>query len=448
MNHDVSTKSSNLFSLDLSRDYPTLVRGENVYVYDDQGKQYLDAIAGIAVVAIGYGRERVAKAIADQALKLPFVASNLFSNQPAKDLAQFVARFMPGDCDSIHFTSGGSEAVEAAIKICRQYQYERGKNDKHVLIARKVSYHGATLGALSATGFASRRKKFLPLLLDWPHIPAAYCYRCPFGSSYPGCDLACARSLEDQIQQLGQEQVMGFIAEPVVGAAGAALVPPPQYWPIVREICTRYDVLLLADEVLSGFGRTGKPFALDHWNTTPDLITLAKGISSGYAPLGAIGVSQKVRSVFQEKRVPFDHVFTFSANPISSAAALEALIIWEEEQLWNNADKVGKYMFRQLETLKVHEIVGDVRGLGFLAGIEFVKDRESKEPYPPETGLARLVGRTALAKGLVTYPTSGMVDGVRGDAICLFPPLVFTSGHVDEMVEKLDATLDEVERRL
>jgi adenosylmethionine-8-amino-7-oxononanoate aminotransferase len=448
MNNNANTEPSHLFSLDLSRDYPTLVRGEGVYVYDDQGKQYLDAIAGIAVVAIGYGRERVAKTIAEQAMKLPYVASNIFSNEPAIKLADQLARLMPGDCNSIHFTSGGSEAVEAAIKICRQYQYERGKGDKHVLIARWSSYHGATLGALSATGFASRRKKFLPLLLDWPHIPPAYCYRCPFDSDYPGCDLACARSLEEKINQIGQEQVMGFIAEPVVGAAGGALVPPLEYWPRVREICTLYDVLFIADEVLTGFGRTGKPFAVNHWGISPDMITMAKGLSSGYAPLGAIGISQKIRAVFQEKQVPFDHIFTFSSNPISTAAASEALKIWEEEQLSLRAEKTGEYMLRQLETLKKYEMVGDVRGLGLMAGIEFVQNRGTKEPFPIEKGVAKLVGKAALQKGLVTYPASGIIDGVKGDIISLFPPLVFTPHHVDEMVEKLKAALEEVERML
>ncbi len=447
-NNNANNNPSNLFHLDLARKYPTIVSGEGVYVYDDQGKQYLDAIAGIAVVAIGYGRQRVAQAIADQAMRLPYVASNIFTNEPAVRLAEQLASLMPGDCTSIHFTSGGSEAVEAAIKVCRQYQYERGKIDKHILIARWSSYHGATLGALSATGFIGRRKKFLPLLLDWPHIPPAYCYRCPFEMKYPGCDVACARSLEQEIIQIGQERVMCFIAEPVVGAAGGALVPPPEYWPMVRDICNRYDVLLIADEVLTGFGRTGKPFAVNHWETTPDLIIMAKGISSGYAPLGAIGISQKIRRIFQESKVPFDHIFTFSGNPISTAAASEALKIWNEEKLSQNAAKIGEYMFHQLDTLKKYEMVGDIRGLGLMAGIELVKDRDTKEPFPQDKGVAKLVGKIALQKGLVTYPAGGIIDGKRGDVVSLFPPLIFTPQHVNEMVEKLSSTFEEVEQLL
>ncbi|MCK5348567.1 MAG: aminotransferase class III-fold pyridoxal phosphate-dependent enzyme, partial [Desulfobacula sp.] len=239
---------STLFTLDPSRNYPVLVRGKGVYLYDDQGKQYLDAAAGIGVVAAGYGRKKIVTAMAAQALELPYVASNIFGNIPATRLAKRIARLMPFDNASIHFTSGGSEAVEAAIKICRQYFFDRDMPDKHILIGRQTSYHGATLGALSATGYAGRRKKFLPLLLDWPHIPPAYCYRCPFDDTYPGCDLACAHALEKTILEVGAKKVMGFIAEPIVGAAGGALVPPPDYWPVIRDICNRHEVLLIADE--------------------------------------------------------------------------------------------------------------------------------------------------------------------------------------------------------
>jgi adenosylmethionine-8-amino-7-oxononanoate aminotransferase len=440
-----SGKLSHLFTLDPTRAYPTLVRGEGVYVYDDQGRQYLDAAAGIGVVAIGYGRRRVVQAMADQALKLPYVAPNLFGNEPAARLAGQMARLTPGDCTSIQFTSGGSEAVEVALKICRQVNVERGQASKHLVVARWTSYHGATLGALSATGHAGRRKKFAPLLLDWPHIPPVYCYRCPYRLTHPGCGLPCARALEETIQRVGPENVMAFIAEPVVGAAGGAIVPPPEYWPLVRDICTRHDVLLIADEVLTGFGRTGRRFAVDHWNVAPDLITMAKGISGGYAPLGAVAVSQRIRAVFEEQRVPFDHVFTYSADPIAAAAASEVLAIWEEEGLTEQAARVGEVLIRRLAALKEHPIVGDVRGLGLMVALEFVRDRATREPFPAEAQVAKLVGKLALEHGLITYPGTGMVDGVRGDVISLFPSLTFTLQHVDELMSRLDATLTRVE---
>jgi adenosylmethionine-8-amino-7-oxononanoate aminotransferase len=445
---DHSDEQSHLFTLDPTRDYPRLVRGEGVYVYDDQGKQYLDAIAGIGVVNIGYGRKRVAEVMAEQAARLSYAAPNIFGNEPAERFAAQVARLLPGDLKSVHFTSGGSEAVEAAIKLGRQYFYERRLESKHLVISRWTSYHGATLGALSATGYPGRRKKFTPYLLDWPHIPPVYCYRCPYNKEYPGCDLPCARALEGTLNEVGADNVVAFIAEPVVGAAGGAIVPPPEYWPIVRDICTRHDVLLIADEVITGFGRTGRPFAVNHWEVLPDMITMAKGISGGYASLGAVAVSSKIRGVFEENGMPFDHIFTFMANPISTATAHEALKIWEEENLSEKAAQTGEYLFRQLNGLNRHAIVGDVRGLGLMAGLEFVADQTTKEPFPAEKAVAKRVGMIALQNGLVTYPGGGMVDGVRGDILSLFPPLIFSRQNVDELVDKLDKTLTQVEQKL
>lgn len=437
---------SRVFTLDPTRQYPTLVRGEGVYVYDDQGKQYLDAAAGIGVVSIGYGRQRVADAIARQAAQLPYVASNMFRNEPAERLAAQVASFTPGDLHSIHFTSGGSEAVEVAFKIARQYHYERGRKSKHLVVSRWTSYHGATLGALSATGHVGRRKKFTPLLLDWPHIPPVYCYRCPYDKHYPGCGLPCAHALEQKLVEVGPDNVMAFVAEPVVGAAGGAIVPPPEYLPIVREICSRYDVLFIADEVLTGFGRTGRRFAVNHWQVVPDMITMAKSLSGGYAPLGAVAVSARIRAVFEDKGVPFDHVFTYAANPISTAAASEVLAIWEEEDLTGQAAQVGEYLLRQLATLKEHRIVGDVRGLGLMTAVEFVQDRATREPFPAGKQIAKLVGKTALRNGLITYPGTGMADGQRGDVVSLFPPLTLTPQQADELVAKLHTTLTRVEQ--
>jgi adenosylmethionine-8-amino-7-oxononanoate aminotransferase len=260
--------------------------------------------------------------------------------------------------------------------------------------------------------------------------------------------MACAHALEATIQETGAELVMGLIAEPVVGAAGAALVPPPEYWPIVRDVCDRHDVLLIADEVFTGFGRTGRNFAVDHWNVVPDMIAMAKGISGGYAPLGAVAISQRIREVFERGGTPFDHIFTYSGSPITAAAACESLKIWKEEGLTANAASVGKYFMEQLRSLLEHCMVGDVRGIGLMAGIEFVQDRATKEPFPPECLVAKQIGMVALQKGLVTYPSTGMVDGVRGDAISLFPPLTFTEQHVDELVSKLHDTVAQLERIL
>ncbi len=433
--------NNSLFTLDPSRKYPTLARGEGVHLYDDQNRQYLDAAAGIAVMTVGYGRREIVDAMAAQAAELPYAASNIFGNLPASRLAGHMVEKFSHHFASVHFTSGGSEAVETAIKICRQYEYDRGNTGKHLVISRWTSYHGATLGALSATGHEGRRRKFRPLLLDWPHIPAAYCYRCPYSMTYPSCDLACARALEEKINEAGPSNILAFIAEPVVGAAGGALVPPPEYWPMIRDICSRHKILLIADEVLTGFGRTGKMFALDHFRTSADLVIMAKGISSGYAPLGAIGVSSTVRSFFESQKTPLDHIFTFAANPVSTTAARVVLDILERESLVENAAATGSYMHQQLQSLKRHPIVGDIRGLGLMAGIELVRDRETKEPFASKDGIAGKMGQFCLENGLVTYPGTGVADGTRGDVISLFPPLVFTREHVDDMVERLDKAL-------
>jgi len=432
-----------LFTLDPSRNYPTLVRGKGVYLYDDQGRQYLDAIAGIAVMSVGYGRQEIVDAMAVQAGDLPYVASNVFSNEPAIRLTQRMVKMMPHLCASVHLTSGGSEAVETGIKICRQYFYDRGMAQKNLVISRWTSYHGATLGALSATGHGGRRKKFKPLLKDWPHIPPAYCYRCPYNATYPACDIACARALEEKILEIGSDKIMAFIAEPVVGAAGGALVPPPEYWPMIRDICTRHKVLLIADEVLTGFGRTGKMFALDHWDISPDLMIMAKGISGGYAPLGAIGVSHKIRSFFEACQTPLDHIFTFAANPISSTAAEVVLDILEKESLVENARAVGQYMQTRLQTLKNYPFIGDIRGLGLMAGIELVRDKQTRRPFDSTAGMAIKISRIALNKGLVTYPGTGVVDGTFGDVISIFPPLIFSKDHVDEMITRLESAIRE-----
>jgi len=441
-------QKSNVFSLDPTYSYPMIDHGEGVYIYDTEGRQYLDAIAGIAVTNIGYGRQRVADALAAQAKKLCYAVGNKFTTAPAEQLAAHIVRFTPGDLNYVHFTSGGSEANEVAIKMARQYQVLRGKESKRLIASRWLSYHGATLGTLSATGSVGRRKVYLPMLLDFPHIPPAYCYRCPYGKSYPGCGLPCAHELEATIQKVGADQIAAFIAEPVVASVGGSIVPPAEYFPIIRATCDRHDILLIVDEVVTGFGRTGKHFAVDHFGLKPDILTTGKGISGGYAPMGAAIASEKIRALFVEKGAAFEHVFTYGGNPLSCAAAGEVLKIWEEEKLTQNAAQVGAYFGQKLQTMREHRIVGDARSIGLMGALEFVQDRASKEPFPTETRLGARILKAGLAHGLVTYPGSGMADGTRGDIISLYPPLTFTTAHVDEMIEKLDATLTDVEKGL
>jgi adenosylmethionine-8-amino-7-oxononanoate aminotransferase len=427
---------------------PVLVRGEGVYVYDRAGKRYLDAIAGIAVVSVGHGRTEVAEAMARQARELAYCMANVFANEPSQALARRVAALAPGDLNQVFFTSGGSEAVETAIKLARQYHLETGQPERYLVIARRQSYHGATLGALSATGMAGRRAKYLPLLLDFPHIAPAYCYRCPFNKTYPGCDLDCAQELEETIRRVGPERVSAFIAEPVVGAAGGATAPPAEYFPRVREICSRYGVLFIADEVITGMGRTGKNFGIEHWGVAPDMMTLAKSLSGGYSPLGAVVASDKIRQAFQEKGSAFDHIFTYAANPLSTATALAVLDIIVKEDLVNRAARMGQVLFREAGALLEHPIVGDVRGKGLLLGVELVQDKATKATFPVEWKVNKRLAAMALERGLVIYPGSGCADGARGDHFLICPPYVIHEKEIDELVGALDASLARLEQEL
>ena len=443
-----SVPRGTVFPLDPTRSYPVLVRGEGSWVWDETGKRYLDAVAGIAVVNVGHGRARVAEAVRRQAGTLAYCVSNIFANQPAIALAEKLARLTPGDLNQFQFTSGGSEATEVAIKLARQYHLARGNEGKHLVIARWQSYHGATLGALSATGMPSRREKFAPLLLDFPHAAPNYCYRCPFGKEYPSCEMACAHDLEQVIQRTGPDRVAAFIAEPVVGAAAGAIVPRPEYFPIVREICDRYDVLFIADEVITGLGRTGRNFGMDHWGVVPDLLTMAKGLSGGYAPLGAVAISDRVADVFRSRGVAFDHILTFAGNPLSAAAACEVLDILVEERLVERAASLSEGFFARGRRLLEHPVVGDVRGLGLLMGVELVRDRQTKEPFPPEWKVAGLVAAEALSRGLVLYPSSGTADGVSGDHFLICPPLTIEEQELDLLFEILGESLAAAQRKL
>lgn len=440
--------SASVFPRDMARTYPVLVRGEGVYVFDEQGRRYLDAMGGVAVVNIGHGVDEIADAMADQARRLAFSHSVMFSNRPMIDLAERVAGLAPDGLNSVYFVSGGSEANETAIKLARQYHVERGSGSKSLVIGRWQSYHGATLGALSASGHVSRRRKYAPLLKDFPHIPPPYCYRCPLGQTHPSCHIACADELERAILQHGPENVAAFIAEPITGAASGAVVPPAEYFPRIREICDRYDVLLIADEVITGFGRTGEVFAMSHWGVVPDMITVAKGMGSGYAALAAVVVHDRIRSVFADSSSPFVHGFTYGGNPLACAVGVAVLDLVQREGLFERAAELGTYFFNAAERLRAHPSVGDIRGRGLMMGIELVRDRDSREPFPAELRFADRLARLALDRGLYVYPGSGCIDGVRGDHILICPPFVIRKSEIDLIFELLDQTLADLEREV
>ncbi len=434
---------------DLERQYPLIERAEGIYLYDTTGKRYLDGSGGsAAVTSVGHGVPEIIDAAIDQLRKVAYVPMHLVAHRPLLDLADEIARLAPGSLNKVWFVSGGSEATENAVKLARQYHLERGHPAKFKVISRWQSYHGGTLGALGFGGHTFRRRKYAPLFSDQPKIPPAYRYRCAFCQDRPACNLECANALERAIRLEGPENVAAFIAEPVVGAALGAVPPPEGYFPAIRAICDRYDVLFIADEVMTGFGRTGATFAVDHWNVVPDVITAAKGISGGYTPLGAVIVKDEVIEPFVTNRSSFVGGHTYVGNPLSCAIGLAVIRYLVEHDLTTNAREVGAYFLERLEELRSHPIVGDVRGKGLLLGLELVQDRTTREPFPPEKGVAARVGIEALNRGLITYPGTGSVDGLAGDHLLFGPPLTITRAQVDEIVTILDAALTAVESHL
>ncbi len=434
---------------DLGREYPLIERAEGIYLYDTNGKRYIDGSGGSAVVtSIGHGVQEVIDAAVEQMRKVSYVPMHMFAHRPLLDFADLIASLTPKGLDRVWFVSGGSEATENAVKLARQYHLERGQPSKFKIISRWQSYHGATLGALAYGGHTFRRRKYVPMLHDQPKIPPAYRYRCAFCKDAPACNLECANALERTIRLEGEENVAAFIAEPVVGAALGAVPAPDGYFQRIREICDRYDVLLIADEVMTGFGRTGVMFAMNHWNVVPDIVTVAKGISGGYTPLGAVIVRSAIVEQFERNRSNFVGGHTYVGNPLSCAVGLAVVRYLVEHDLATKARENGKYMLARFEELRSHPIVGDVRGQGLMVGLEFVRDRATKEPFPPEQRIAARIGLEALDRGLVTYPGTGSVDGVLGDHMLFGPPLIITRAQIDDLVAILDQAITAVERQV
>jgi len=436
---------SNLIMRDINRDYPFIVEGKGVYLRDSNGKEYIDASSGSAAVSnLGHGVQEIIKAVTEEANRMAYCPSHFFANRCAVELAETLAAITPGRLNDIWFVSSGSEATENAVKIARQYHVENGDPGRHIIIGRWQAYHGATLGALGYGGLTSRRRMYVPQLFNAPHIPPAYCYRCPYEKTYPECGILCARELENTIQRLGYENVSAFIAEPVVGAALGAVPPVKEYFPIVREICDRYGVLFIDDEVMTGFGRTGKLFAIQNWNVEPDIMVMAKGISAGYMPLSAVAVRDDFSQHMRENGTNIVCGHTYAAHHIAAAAGLSAIKYMQKNDVIPKAMETSAYFHEKLHILYRHPIIGDIRGLGLFAGLELVADRKTKEPFAPRQLVSKRIGDRALEKGLITYPGSGSVNGVAGDHILLAPPLTITSEEIDRIVSILDETLNEI----
>jgi putrescine aminotransferase len=412
--------------------------GSGATLTDVEGREYIDAMASLWNVNVGYGRTELADAAADQMKALAFSSGyGGFGTTPAIKLAAKLAELAPGDLEVTFFASGGAEANDTAYKIARHYWNLRGEPGRVNIISRIRDYHGLTYGATSATGLANFWKGFGPLAPGFLHAPSPDPYRF---SGEGSAGVAYAKALEKVVLDAGPETVAAVVAEPVQGAGGV-IVPPADYFPLVREICTKYGLLLIADEVITGFGRTGRWFGLDHWNVVPDLMIFAKGITSGYLPLSGVMLTRSVHDTLKLVKGTFAHAFTYSGHPTACAVGLRNLQIIEEEHLVERAAQVGAYLQKQLKSLHAREIVGDVRGIGLLGAVELVRDRRSKELFDPTLGAARRVWLTALANGVIVRPLSGDVLGIS-------PPFVITEQQVDRVVEVLDMAIASVEKEL
>jgi len=425
-------------------DLPLAVGGRGVELFDADGKSYIDASGGAAVSCLGHGHPAVIAAIKAQAETLEYAHTSFFTNAPAEALADRLVAAAPAGMDHVYFVSGGSEAVETALKLARQYAVEKGEPGRRRIIARLQSYHGNTLGALSAGGNLARRTLYAPLLLETHHIDPCYAYRYRHpGESEADYGLRAAQALEDKILELGPETVMAFIAETVVGATAGAVPPAGDYFKRIRAICDKYGVLLILDEVMCGMGRTGTLFACEQEGVVPDLVTIAKGLGGGYQPIGAVLMQAKIFRAIAEGSGAFQHGHTYICHPIVCAAALAVQKVIEKDDLLANVRAMGARLRAGLGArFAENPAVGDIRGRGLFQALELVSDRNTKEPFAPEIKLFARIKREAMIRGLMVYPSGGTADGRRGDHVLLAPPFISTAETIDAIVERLGDALD------
>ena len=418
---------------------PKAVAGDGCYLIDANGKRYFDGSGGAAVYCLGHSNQRVIQAIKDQVDQLAFAHTGFFTTEPEEELADMLIAQAPGDLDRVYFVSGGSEAVEAAIKLARQFHIENGEPERRHLIARRQSYHGNTLGALAVGGNAWRRAQFAPLLIDVSHISPCYEYaERAEGETLEAYGQRAAQELEDEILRLGPDQVMAFLAEPVVGATLGAVPAVDGYFARIREICDKYGVLLILDEVMCGMGRTGHLFACDADGIAPDILCIAKGLGAGYQPIGAMLCTSTIYDAIAEGTGFFQHGHTYLGHPVAASAGRAVLQELHDHSLVQRVREVGDTFQKALhDTFAQHPHVGDIRGRGLFWGIEFVADRETRTPFDPQNGYAGKLKKAAFAEGLVCYPMPGTRDGQHGDHVLLAPPFIMSDSQVDEVTSRL-----------
>jgi len=435
---------SNVFPRQITNPPIKAVSSDGCYIIDENGKQYFDGSGGAAVSCLGHGDHDVIKAVQDQTSKMAFAHTGFFSSDPAEELAELLIDNAPGELDRVYFVSGGSEAIEAAIKLARQFHIENGEPSRHHIIARKQSYHGNTLGALAAGGNKWRRNQFEPILIDASHISPCYEYvdKLKEETSFD-YGQRVAQELEDEILRLGTDKVMAFIVEPVVGATMGAVPAVPGYFKKVRNICDKYGVLLILDEVMCGMGRTGHLFASEFDEIAPDILCIAKGLGAGYQPIGAMLCSKNIYNRLGKGSGFFQHGHTYMGHPVACAAALAVLKAILNRKLLSSIKSKSNQLFNCLETqLGHHPNIGDIRGRGLFIGIEIVKNIETKKPFDPNLKVAASIKHAAFEAGLICYPMSGTRDGKWGDHILLAPPFIINENQIIELVNKLSISIE------
>ncbi len=419
---------------------PLIQKARGVRMWDDSGREYIDACSGAMVCNIGHGHPRILEAIKRQADSAFFAYRLQFESRPALELAQKLVAHTADHLDRVFFISGGSEAVETAMKLCRQYFYSRGEGGRHLFISRIPSYHGCTLGALALTGYAPLEAPFRPLFQAYPKIPAPYCYRCPYDGTYPQCGLRCAHALEEVLREQGPQNVAAFVTEPIGGASTGAIVPPDEYFGVIETICRKYGIMLILDEILTGFGRTGRLFAYEHWQVRADILAISKGMASGYYPLGAVMTRADIAAQVLDSG-GFAHGHTYAGNPMACAVGLEVFNIIEEENLVRHAADMEPRLRMGLESLADrHGVIGQVRGRGLLMAVELVADPNSRKPFAPELEAAERLTDTAYDLGLIIYPRRP-INGLAGDHVLIAPPLTVTDTEIAEILNRLDEAL-------
>ncbi|WP_119419021.1 aspartate aminotransferase family protein [Desertibaculum subflavum] len=435
---------THVFHRDARLDPPIAVKGDGIYIIDRDGKRYLDASGGAAVSCLGHSHPKVIEAVRRQVGELAYAHTSFFSTEVAERLADRLIADAPPGIGRVYFVSGGSEAMEAAMKMARQYHVERGEPERRHIIARWQSYHGNTLGALAVGGNRARRATYAPLLIEVPHISPCYAYRDRRDDETEAqYGLRVADELEAEIQRLGPKTVAAFVAETVVGATLGAVPPVPGYFKRIREICDRYGVLLILDEVMCGMGRTGTLHACEQEGIAPDLMTVAKGLGAGYQPIGAVLVAARVFEAFRDGTGAFQHGHTYLGHPVACAAALAVQDAIREENLLAKVRQTGEALQHALvERFGNHPHVGDIRGRGLFVGLELVADRASRKPFDSSRKLHARIKREAMARGLACYPMGGTADGESGDHVLLAPPFITSLIEVNEIVERLGDSVD------